>query len=449
MKKYFSRKLSSFTPTPKNLVGGFTLIELLVATTLFAIIVAISMVILTSIFNSLSKANAFGSVQESSRKAMEMIANDVKRADLTQEQGGFYGFEIASYNLSDPVSQPNGQYTGPALKVFKPGDTRKVYKLKERNTSGGYDDISGDVSQCPASATCALMMLDVDATGAIRETPISSPNVNVEKLTFSGYHKTTAALANQPYVTIEMQVQSRWQQKTAESETMNLRTTAITYEYNRTGENPGGGGLGEIVGWFYGRPPSVQIYCPTKPDPSNPGALLYSVAIGSGHWADPLYADGDFNSPMLMCQYLPSGVSVSSTDIKTWNPGWDPSDPNYPINGCPTGNAGGSYLARPGDYVITIGGHGRSCSGGGECWDDQEFSYARFVSLIGARIDYNQITSHSYYLNSAGICEPGHVMIGVGHTSNPDSGGNCRDRESEIIICAKLVTPSGGNWEFE
>ena len=406
MKKPLLRKLRSFT-----------LVEILIATALFAILVAISMVILTTIFNSLSKVSAYQSVQESSRKAMEMIANEVKGADLTLQQGNFYGFEIASYNPTGPaISLTDGKYSGPVLKVFKPDGT-KVFKLKKRLAGGGYENISlgeGDGTECPSSATlgCALMMDEV---------PLSSPNVNVQELTFSGYHKNTASPTNQPYVTIETQVQSRWQQKKAEKETMILRTTAIPYSiYERSDDT-----TEDELGW-----PPVDRVGPTDNSPlACPSGY---VATGAGHYTIHEGDDDNIDDfPWLRCRQLPDGVSLGATTKIDY--------------GTDTGCTTSGHQDMGSHYVVIEGGHNPLI----ECWDDVEQSHIKWAQLIGAKIDYNQTQAqYQDVLFEPLICPDKYVMIGAGHyTSYSDA--HVEENDREYINCAKLVMPGGGDWEFE
>jgi hypothetical protein len=330
-----------------------------------------------------------------------MIENEVKRADMSISQDTYYGFWIGGY-YSENITSINDTYEGPALRILKPNAEKRVFKL-QKLVGGNFIDIGS--GQCDPNASpsgnCVLMMIDADSNGVIiRSSPLSSPDVDVTSLTFRGYHATSPNPPKQPYVTIQMTIKSRWQEKAMEKETANLKTTVSPSSYYAF-SIPLLGSTQELKAVS-----DVEILsCSTG-----------YVAVGAGHWK----SDNSNAYPWLKCAQLINGPSIDYLDYQEYRSRGE--------NGCEKKISG--------NYVVIAEGH-YSDDG------DEEYSYVRWAKLVGASINYSLTeVKEAPPRQEAGYlsCSSGYVMIGDGHSNSVEGYA------SQWIMCAKIIGPT---WSYE
>lgn len=302
---------------------SFSLIEILIATAIFMTVAVITMATLVAIMGSKAKASSMRSVQETNRLAIEMMAGEIKRADmdisrqvtLTGSTKKFYGFWIGSYDGNGVSSAV--PFEGPALRIFKPDNKVRLFRLEVRTGEDTFQTIAtGDGRQCPEGQQCALRMIDTDGTDITTST-VSSPDVNATSLTFRGYHKYRSCRSifgrvvcdtnppsdnQQPYVTIETTVQSRWQTKAQEQETVTLKTTVSPESYR--------GFLNRLY-YLYVVDDSGEWLCRWNRSLSSKNCSAFSGATETG--GDDLTSDG---------RYLyvtdDGGEWIQKIDMVTW-----------------------------------------------------------------------------------------------------------------------------------
>jgi prepilin-type N-terminal cleavage/methylation domain-containing protein len=148
---------------------SFTLIELMVAVTIFVIVVAIGLATVVTLTHNRTKSETNTSLQTSGNLAMETIVNAVQNATslLTQPSGSTLTIEAKTFSLS-----------GDAITLA----------------------ISGGAAE-----------------------RLTSPNVKVTELTFTGAADSATPPAIKGYVTINMKLQSI---DPSDNETLTLHTTA-------------------------------------------------------------------------------------------------------------------------------------------------------------------------------------------------------------------------------
>lgn len=162
---------------------GFTLVEILLATSIFVILITLGISSYGQIINWKKRDTSTTDLQAAGRHAMEVMAQEIEKADLNDVHSPrghiYYGFYVLKNGRDDfsdgPITDGNELHTivNSAQKTIFSYDGNKITK--------------GTISLTPS-------------------------NVEVTSLKFSGYQKTGKSVDNpnyqQPYVTISMTLQS-------------------------------------------------------------------------------------------------------------------------------------------------------------------------------------------------------------------------------------------------
>jgi len=158
---------------------SFTLIELLVGVSIFVIVMVVGLAVVVTLTRNRSKNETLSNVQQSGNLAMEMMVNRVETA--------------TSYSFTADTS---------TLTVTSGG---KTYQF-------GRDATLGSI----------WMTITPGVTTAQR---LTSPDVNVTNLIFSGAADSAGSAGAKGYVIIDMTLQSAWAQSSEAP--LTLYTTVI------------------------------------------------------------------------------------------------------------------------------------------------------------------------------------------------------------------------------
>jgi type II secretory pathway pseudopilin PulG len=170
---------------------SFTLIELLLATSLFIIIILVFIVAVWTVMRPKAKNETNTNLQDTSRLVMEEITNNIYKANAKSTEKGYAFFAATGSDgraiacpaticptgnrLSTYQSFSDGHTVIRAFGVDLDGGTRKVLQIQEL--------------ACNPSGTCEPATKD-------RIHDLSSPDVEVTSISFSGHYWTINAGGN-------------------------------------------------------------------------------------------------------------------------------------------------------------------------------------------------------------------------------------------------------------
>lgn len=159
------------TSQQKNncLEKGFTLIELMVASTLFIIVMVVSVGSIISIVDANRKAQALNSVINNLNFAIESMVRDIRTGT---------GYSIENNGTSISFTNQSGKQITYSYVAAADSEKSKV--------SGGGEEAAAGIGGDAATTALQLggtIQKNVDGTGA---TDFTAPEVNITKLLFQG-----------------------------------------------------------------------------------------------------------------------------------------------------------------------------------------------------------------------------------------------------------------------
>jgi len=171
---------------------GFTLIEILLASYIFLVVVLAATAVFSSTIGAKMKASAFWQTQQEGRYAMEKIIKTIRLENVK-------AVKVSPTDHSILLLYKDTSYQTSSL-IYRVRLTNKAIYLV--NTS-----VSPNVIVC-----------------------LTSANVKVSDLEFSGYYPT-ASSTQQPFVTIKMTVETANASKQSEKESLTLKTAVNLRNY--------------------------------------------------------------------------------------------------------------------------------------------------------------------------------------------------------------------------
>lgn len=180
---------------------SFTLIETLVAVSLFVIVVVIGLAAVVVLTNTRTKASTIANTQQSGKLAMETMANEV---------------EAVSDPTLDTIN-PSDLYNS----VLNPTANPSYFSVTRNGIKEAFGLYNSTTQVSGSACTAGPCYIGMTAGGVISR--LTSPDVSVTSLTFSGV--PTNSSADKAYVYIDMTLQTGW--TGADTQTLSLHTIAV------------------------------------------------------------------------------------------------------------------------------------------------------------------------------------------------------------------------------